>query len=342
MNKNYTAWDIKIEDFSSLSTDVERLRFLVGFAVLAPSSHNSQPWKFSVKNNSIFVSADMGRSLPESDTNHRQLVISLGCAIENILIAADYFGCKCDVDLSPATAGKDLLAVLRCTFTGERTNKDQHLIHAIQRRCSNRSRYESKNIDELFLNWLTGLSDEELQVYVISDQDTKNKIADVVLDAGVAAMEMSGFRKELSKYVKNNYTRSCTGMPLFGFGVPGPVSLIAPTMMKFINMNKVNRKADEKILKENTPYMLVISSKLDDRKTWLKVGMLYEKITLEATKRKIATAVYAAPIQIGEFYKDLKKILNIQLRPQFFARIGYSKDDVYHSPRLHSVQVMMQ
>ena len=92
MQENYKAWEVKIEDFFHLKSNLERLRFLLNFAVLAPSSHNSQPWKFRVSENEILVEPNRDRALPSSDTNNRQLFISLGCAVENILIAADYYG----------------------------------------------------------------------------------------------------------------------------------------------------------------------------------------------------------------------------------------------------------
>jgi len=39
MKNNYKAWAIDIKDFANKQTDKERLAFLIGFAVLAPSSH---------------------------------------------------------------------------------------------------------------------------------------------------------------------------------------------------------------------------------------------------------------------------------------------------------------
>ena len=175
---------------------------------------------------------------------------------------------------------------------------------------------------------------------LISDQEKKNQIADVVIEAGIAAMDDKGFRHELSRYVKNNYTSSPVGMPLYGFGVPGPISLIAPFMMKHINMNKVNAKTDMDILKNHTPAVLVIATRDDTRKEWLETGALYERIALEAERRGISTAPSAAAIQIGEFYKKLQTILKTNYRPQFFTRIGYADASPSHSPRLQAREVI--
>lgn len=67
MKSNFKAWDVKIEDFFNLKTSNEKLRFLLNFAVLAPSSHNSQPWRFEVGEGMIKIFPDLSRRLPESD-----------------------------------------------------------------------------------------------------------------------------------------------------------------------------------------------------------------------------------------------------------------------------------
>ena len=58
----------------------EKLTFLLNYAVLAPSSHNSQPWKFNVSGDEISLFADKTRWLKVADADQRELHISLGCA----------------------------------------------------------------------------------------------------------------------------------------------------------------------------------------------------------------------------------------------------------------------
>lgn len=74
------------------------LETAIGYAIPAPSSHNSQPWKFRLENNSVFIYPDYGRSLPVTDGDHHELFISLGCALENLVIAINHFGYKEEVE----------------------------------------------------------------------------------------------------------------------------------------------------------------------------------------------------------------------------------------------------
>lgn len=65
---------------------------IASYASKAPSGHNTQPWKFHITDSTITVLPNLDVALPVVDRNNRELFISLGCAIENLCIAASYFG----------------------------------------------------------------------------------------------------------------------------------------------------------------------------------------------------------------------------------------------------------
>lgn len=333
MKKNYKAWEINIGGYYKKKSALERVQCIAEFGILAPSSHNSQSWKFSLANNSIEIFADMRRSLSASDKNNRQLFISLGCAAENIQVAADYYGFRSFIEYFPQGMR------IRLEGMAKQNPTKDHLIFSIPKRCTNRNPYIERMPDKTFLDLIQKLATPEMRIDCILDKRQKDKIADVVIAAGIAAMEDKGFRKELSEYVKPNITNSPKGMPCFGFGIPTPVSFVAPFMMRFLNMNRITKVQDAKLLKKQTPLFLLISTRSDSFQAWMKVGQLYERIALEAQRRGISVAPMAAAIQIGEFYKDLQRILNLSFRPQFFLRMGYSNKETVHSPRilLHEV-----
>jgi hypothetical protein len=52
-------------------------------ASLAPSIHNTQPWRFVVQSDALELRADNERQLRALDPTGRQLVISCGCALFN-------------------------------------------------------------------------------------------------------------------------------------------------------------------------------------------------------------------------------------------------------------------
>lgn len=339
MQENYKAWQIDIDDFYKLKEANDRLRFLIRFAVLAPSSHNTQPWEFFIKDNNIYVLPALKRRLAVSDSNERQLFISLGCAIENILTAARCYGYASDPVHFPNKYIDGVAAAIKLQENQEAKAGDLSLLTAIINRVTNRGEYKKDLPPPDFINKFQDFAGDKIAVHYLTGAD-KNSAADAAVSASVEAMEDRGFRRELSRYVKNNLTRAKLGIPCFGLGIPTPISLFVPFLIKYINLNKISRKKDEKLLKEQTPAIIVLSSKTDTKEDWLQVGQLYEKISLEADKISLTTAMWAAPIQIGEFYKDLQKILNTEMRPQALFRIGYPTKEIRHSPRLSLDMVM--
>jgi nitroreductase len=61
---------------------------LVAHAIKAPSGHNTQPWSFRLHESAIEVIPNFDHALPAADKENRELYISLGCAVENLCIAA--------------------------------------------------------------------------------------------------------------------------------------------------------------------------------------------------------------------------------------------------------------
>src|ERR1700688_1254672 len=61
---------------------------LVRYATLAPSSHNTQCWKFELEDQAITILPDLSRRCPAVDPDDHHVYVSLGCAAENLIHAA--------------------------------------------------------------------------------------------------------------------------------------------------------------------------------------------------------------------------------------------------------------
>ena len=63
-------------------------RELVRYATLAPSSHNTQCWKFRLEDGAVSILPDFSRRTPAVDLDDQHLYTTLGCAAENLIQAA--------------------------------------------------------------------------------------------------------------------------------------------------------------------------------------------------------------------------------------------------------------
>ncbi len=252
MKSNYDAWSFEVDDFWNYKKDEEKIRFLIKFAVLAPSSHNTQPWSFSINQDKIEVYREISRRLPIADTNDRQLFLSIGCAIENIVIAANYYG------YSPIVKYNDndssLVAVIELGQPKSQSigNKD-YLIEQIFLRKTNRNKYKSDYIDENILGKISGLGNKNVDIFVVNDKIKIVELGNVAVLASIESMTDPKFRSELSHHVKNNLTESKIGIPGFALGVPTLISFILPYLLRYINMEKIAEKQNRTLFNSHTP-----------------------------------------------------------------------------------------
>ena len=106
------VWNVSEQDFPWTSSIETQLGFLVRYAILAPSTRNSQPWAFSIQGSHIHLLADLRRGQAIADPNRRELYISLGCALENLLVAAEHFGFRHGVSYFPDPGHEELAATV--------------------------------------------------------------------------------------------------------------------------------------------------------------------------------------------------------------------------------------
>ncbi|GIH21729.1 Tat pathway signal protein [Acrocarpospora phusangensis] len=131
-------------------------RALVNAAVLAANAHNSQPWLFRVAPDRIDVFADTSRTLGAIDPLLRELHISLGCAIENLLLAAPSNGLRATAELMPDPAQPRHVA--RVTLAGSRP-RTAELFPYIAGRHTDRGAYDTgRPVPRRVLDQLGGLA----------------------------------------------------------------------------------------------------------------------------------------------------------------------------------------
>jgi hypothetical protein len=159
---------------------------LVRAAILAASPHNSQPWLFKIKENEIEVLADIMRNTGGIDPFLRELHISIGCALENICVAAPTAGYKTNVKfmggaLLPhmGTVTPKHIATVGCIPASQPANP---LYDMIPRRHTNRTPYELKAVPNSFLHDLLKLppSLPHTKLFLFTVDDQKRKIVDLI------------------------------------------------------------------------------------------------------------------------------------------------------------------
>ena len=141
------AWQVTEHNFPAARDEARRLAFLLRYTVLAPSSHNTQPWKFAIGRDEIVLFVNKDRWLRVADPDQRELYASVGCALENLLIAAEHFGYGYHVTYFPEPSNLQLVAAVEFMSGGRPAPfRPAELFDAISVRHTNHKRYEGRPV----------------------------------------------------------------------------------------------------------------------------------------------------------------------------------------------------
>lgn len=316
------AWDIQESDFPANGSSEEKLTFLLRYAILAPSSHNTQPWRFNVNDSEIKVFADKNRWLSVADADQRELYISVGCALENLLVAAEHFGYGFNVTYFPEN-GDEVALVMLNPDSFRSVRQDPRLFQSILTRHTNRMPYKSKKDLEGALLMLRNYSTEQgLQLYLTADPKIKNAFRDLVVDADQIQYSDVDYRSELGHWI--------------GQGVMGPTgvnAIIAQLAVVLLDVGKDQTKKDADLV-NNTQFLGFVISKENDRESQVRSGQTFERIWLGATALDISIHPMSQALEVpGEKEELTKLIVGSGLYPQQAFRLGYAEPLKEHTPR---------
>ena len=323
-------WDIKKEEFSKEGILQDKIKFILGYGILAPSTHNSQPWLFKIKDHFVEVYYDRGLKIPEADPLGRDLYISMGCMLENLVIAASYFGIFQDLKI---ILNDNLIAEIFFTEHGKENYDLAYLVDTIPRRVNVRGLFEQKPLLEGVEAELMSLKkDGRIRTDFITNKEKINKLAGLTAEGLKLAYKKSSFRKEMSGWMHNSLSNSKTGLPGYYLKMPFFLSFIIPTLVRFFDISSLLAGLNYKSM-ASAPFVCLFSSEKSSPEIWLETGRMAQRFMLQLNSKGIRTSIFVASIEMGDLYKKVQEITTINLVPQFLFCAGYMKNVQKHSPR---------
>ncbi len=201
--QNPSVWEVTPDNFPHAAAIDTQLRFLLRYAILAPSPRNSQPWTFAIRDNKVFLLADHGRSQPVLDPDRRELYIGLGCALENLLVAGEHFGLSHAVSYFPDRWHPELAATVLFEPGGTPSAvRVGATLETIRRRHNDTALYHSIPLPEELLRRLTACCDEpDVRVELTEDSLLHDWIQALTVQSDSVDLANPGFRMELEYWM---------------------------------------------------------------------------------------------------------------------------------------------
>ena len=330
---------------------------LVRAAVLASNAQNAQPWLFRVTDSAIDVFADHQRNLGAVDPFLREMYISVGCALENLSLAAEANGYAPTLTLMPNDA--DGKHAAHFTF-GPAQAKLSPLYDAIPRRHTNRDAYDlAKSVSSDTLLALSELnSDADIKVFWYVKPDERQRFGDLTIAATESFIADAGQSGDSHKWFRHDWSdlqQKRDGLTFDALGLPPLITVLAKMLPE--QSSKSNDEGWLKLTREkqiptaNTFGLIAVRDRLDNRER-LRVGRLWQRMHLWATAQGLAMG----PLnQMGErlerelqlksdmhFGREVGALVSDSSWQALFPfRMGYPKVEAKLSPRRAIQDVML-
>ena len=238
IKENYASWELTQlarSQFVELSSD-EKLLFLCRLGHLAPSSHNSQPWRFFIDAHHSVIEIYLDRTfvLPVSDIVGRQAIVSLGCAVEHMIIGASYLNAVPKIQILSVknslvlpladqdNSKKRYTHIARFHYTIKSGPLPLgNLYKSIFSRKVTRAEFNpQKPLAPSIIRQLESMTDgKKTKLHLITDGIRRLSISEFQGQADGFVINSPRFSKELGAWLLPNDTDSSLGMPGAGFGL---------------------------------------------------------------------------------------------------------------------------
>ena len=316
-------WIIGEAAFPAKGSDADRLRFLLNYAVLAPSGHNTQPWLFKVSGDTVEVYADRSRSLPAVDPGDRELVMSCGAALFNLRIALRHFGYQAVVEIRGTSDHPDSLARVRLGGKGKATREEEALFQAITRRRTHRLPFEKDDIPASVLDRLRAAASEEgVWLQIIEGEDARHAVAELMTQGDEVQARDVTYRGELQTVVHPNRSTYREGIPAHALGEGGIEAYLNPLAAG--PTGEADPATGDRQLATGAPLLVVLGTDANTQRDWIIAGQALERVLLRACVDGVGASFLNQPVEVAGQWPELRRITGRSGFPQVLLRMGYA------------------
>ena len=312
------SWTTKqAQPFPAWAGPAERLRFLLRYAVLAPSRHNAQPWAFEIDGEEVRVDVDWRRGLPAADPQGREATIACGAALENLRIAAAHHGHHLGVQACEPRPGRPV-AIGRLLDRRSPTREEETLFRAIPLRRTATTFFPG------------GLSPAELARLAPATRCAVlvrklprwlvRPVAELVAEADGVQWSSARFRHEVALWTtrgRRPAERAGTSRPQGPAGSGGLLRRL---------LHQQGRTGPEEIdrrLDEQTRTLILLSTTGEGPRDWLAAGRAMQRLLLRATASGMVASFLSQPLEVPDVRHRLRRNVGERGHPQVLLRVGY-------------------
>ncbi len=295
-------------------------RDLIRYATLAPNGHNTQPWLFRPDKNGIAILPDFRRRTPVVDPDDHHVFVSLGCAAENLALAAGGAGRAGEIEFDPAGDGTVLVRF------GTGNGGEQALFDAIPQRQSTRADYDGSTIGASDLRLLSAAATiPGVDLVLITERPQMDRLRDLVIAGNTAQIGDPAFISELKHWLRfspNAALRTGDGLFSAASGNPALPEWIGTWLFDRVFTVKAETARYAKQIDSSSGIAVFVGAGADPA-SWVQVGRACQRFALQATALGLKCAFLNQPVEVPGLRADLAALVGLPgRRPDIVMRFG--------------------
>jgi nitroreductase len=291
------------------------------YAVLAPSVHNTQPWRLDVHPDRLEIRADRSRQLTVMDPTGRELTHSVGAALFNARVALAAHGWGADVERLPIPGDPDLVAVVRPSPMPSDAGLAA-LAPAVPRRHTNRRAFSGETVPDAVVRDLVACAAAEgaLLIPVLTD-DHRRLVARLAQQADRLQNADPAYRAELRHWTTRRAEEG-DGVPAESVPhVDGQAHDDVP-IRDFDTTGTGGLPAATRSGADQTMFLLATDA--DQALAWLRCGEAMQRVLLELTMLGWGATPLSQIVEVPLTRTQLRSALAWQAHPQTLMRVGHA------------------
>jgi Nitroreductase family len=298
---------------------------ILRLASLAPSGHNTQPWTVKlVEPQRWIIGSERTRWLPAVDPHNRELLLSIGAFLENLVVAANHYGYRMEYRLvATSPTDTDLLEVLL-----QKDTAISYQLENIRMRRTVRSGYLNRELrSEDLRQLIDGLSEWH---YYPAGSAQERYLVEATIEANRKQASRDDAQMELANWIRwSNLEaeRFRNGLTPESMEITGFAGWFVRT---FYDREKVTTESfrlagvDRVIeqVRQGAGWLAVVSP--DSEMTHLiETGRMFERLFLRVRSRSVAMHPMTQVLEEQPWREQVATQLGIKGQVQFVLRVGY-------------------
>jgi hypothetical protein len=298
---------------------------LLRLAAMAPSSHNTQPWRFRRCHGAIEVLVDRSRHLAVVDPDERELMMSCGAAVGHLEAAIRGLGREPVTDVLPGRDG-NVVATVSFGPAREPSVADRRRVAAIARRHTNRARFSTRPVPAAIRQGLQACAAvEAAELQLVTDGATRGRIADLVATGTRIQHRDSRFRRELARWMRPAGAPAVDGLTAGALGLRGLTGRVAPTLVARLNLGRRQAAVDRAFV-AGGPVLGVLATQGDAPAHWVAAGRALSAVLLDACAEGLSVSYFNQPVQVPWLRPRLREAAGSSGHLQILLRLGYGPE----------------